>query len=228
MPQPGTATRLLPEAADTPPPPAPHVPTRTSRSHLTHSSPGQQVRLCRGGEVATWRATIRLACCAAGLRIRTGLANADDRIAWTHHVDHAVTKAERLSAMHDESASSPRPLASLTPEDIVTVQSRAGHAHSLVSGWLTGHTGSAAAGSLVGDLFPSIDPPSWRLSCQSPLPSRTPKSRRLTRSPPSSLPALPCRGRVARPLDPHPHCRSNPANSQVSQRSQSHPGGLRH
>ena len=37
---------------------------------------------------------MRHACRAAGLRIRTGLANADERIAWVYHVDHVLTEAE--------------------------------------------------------------------------------------------------------------------------------------
>jgi hypothetical protein len=44
-------------------------------------------------DAAQWRATLRRACQAAGLRVRTGLANADARIAWAHHVDHVVTEA---------------------------------------------------------------------------------------------------------------------------------------
>jgi hypothetical protein len=49
-------------------------------------------------DAAAWRAAMRLACRTAGLRIRTGLANADDRIAWTHHVDHVVTEAAQRAA----------------------------------------------------------------------------------------------------------------------------------
>jgi hypothetical protein len=45
-------------------------------------------------EAQAWRAAMRRACRAAGLRIRTGLANADERIAWAHHVDHVLTEAE--------------------------------------------------------------------------------------------------------------------------------------
>jgi hypothetical protein len=47
---------------------------------------------------AAWRAAMRRACRAAGLRIRTGLADADDRIAWTYHVDHVVTEAAERAA----------------------------------------------------------------------------------------------------------------------------------
>ena len=49
-------------------------------------------------EAAAWRAAMRRACRTAGLRIRTGLANADDRIAWVHHVDHVVTEAAQRAA----------------------------------------------------------------------------------------------------------------------------------
>jgi hypothetical protein len=49
-------------------------------------------------DAAVWRATMRRACRAAGLRIRTGLANADDRIAWVYHVDHVVTEAAERAA----------------------------------------------------------------------------------------------------------------------------------
>ena len=44
-------------------------------------------------DAAAWRADMRRACRAAGLRIRTGLADADDRIAWTWHVHHVLTEA---------------------------------------------------------------------------------------------------------------------------------------
>jgi hypothetical protein len=47
-----------------------------------------------GAEAAAWRAVMRRACRAAGLRIRTGLANADETIAWVYHVDHELTEAE--------------------------------------------------------------------------------------------------------------------------------------
>jgi hypothetical protein len=50
-------------------------------------------------DVGAWRADIRRACRAAGLRIRTGLANADDRIAWVCHVDHVVTEAAERAAL---------------------------------------------------------------------------------------------------------------------------------
>jgi hypothetical protein len=49
-------------------------------------------------DAGAWRADIRRACRAAGLRIRTGLANADDRIAWVYHVDHVVTEAAERAA----------------------------------------------------------------------------------------------------------------------------------
>jgi hypothetical protein len=49
-------------------------------------------------EAAAWRAAMRRACRAAGLRIRTGLADADERIAWVYHVDHVLTEAENRAA----------------------------------------------------------------------------------------------------------------------------------
>ena len=49
-------------------------------------------------EAAAWRAAMRRTCRAAGLRIRTGLANADERIAWVYHVDHVLTEAENRAA----------------------------------------------------------------------------------------------------------------------------------
>jgi len=39
-------------------------------------------RFGSAGEAAAWRASMRRACRAAGLGIRTGLASADDRVAW--------------------------------------------------------------------------------------------------------------------------------------------------
>lgn len=45
-------------------------------------------------DAAAWRSAMRRACRSTGLRIRTGLANADDRIAWTWHIDHVVTEAD--------------------------------------------------------------------------------------------------------------------------------------
>lgn len=56
------------------------------------------VRFDSAEDVAQWRAAMRKACRAAGLRHRTGLANADDRIAWALHVDHVVTEAEHRAA----------------------------------------------------------------------------------------------------------------------------------
>jgi hypothetical protein len=55
-------------------------------------------RFNSGEEAAAWRAAIRRACRAAGLRIRTGLANADERIAWVYHVDHTLTEAGERAA----------------------------------------------------------------------------------------------------------------------------------
>jgi hypothetical protein len=49
-------------------------------------------------EAAAWRAAMRRACRTAELRVRTGLANADDRIAWAWHVDHVVTEAAERAA----------------------------------------------------------------------------------------------------------------------------------
>jgi hypothetical protein len=61
-------------------------------------------------EAAAWRAAMRRACRTAGLRIRTGLANADDRIAWVQHVDHVVTEAaERAARRAIEAAYSDEP-----------------------------------------------------------------------------------------------------------------------
>ena len=61
-------------------------------------------------DAGTWRADIRHACRAAGLRIRTGLADADDRIAWVYHVDHVVTEAaERAARRAMEAAYSGQP-----------------------------------------------------------------------------------------------------------------------
>ncbi len=60
---------------------------------------GSVVARCDSAEeAAAWRAAMRRACRAAGLRIRTGLANADDRIAWVYHVDHVVTEAAERAA----------------------------------------------------------------------------------------------------------------------------------
>ena len=55
-------------------------------------------RFGSAAEAGAWRAMMRRACRAAGLRVRTGLANADDRIAWAWHVDHVVTEAEDRAA----------------------------------------------------------------------------------------------------------------------------------
>ena len=55
-------------------------------------------RFSSSEEAAAWRAIMRRACRAAGLRIRTGLANADGRIAWVYHVDHVLTEAENRVA----------------------------------------------------------------------------------------------------------------------------------
>ena len=61
-------------------------------------------------DARAWRADIPRACRAAGLRIRTGLANADDRIAWVYHIDHVVTEAaERAARRAIEAAYSDQP-----------------------------------------------------------------------------------------------------------------------
>lgn len=44
-----------------------------------------------------WRAGMRRACRAAGLRVRTGVSG-DGRAAWAYHVDHVVTAAESEAA----------------------------------------------------------------------------------------------------------------------------------
>lgn len=49
-------------------------------------------------EATAWRDAMRRACRFAGLRAGTGLANADDRIAWAHHVDHVMTEAAERAA----------------------------------------------------------------------------------------------------------------------------------
>jgi hypothetical protein len=45
------------------------------------------------GQAAGWRAGMRRACRAAGLRVRTGVSE-DGTLAWAVHVDHLVTIAE--------------------------------------------------------------------------------------------------------------------------------------
>jgi transposase len=55
-------------------------------------------RFTSADDAAAWRATMRRTCRTAGLRVRTGLANADDRIAWAYHVDHVVTEAAERAA----------------------------------------------------------------------------------------------------------------------------------
>jgi len=49
------------------------------------------------GQAAQWRAAMRRACRAAGLRVRTG-ASEDATRAWAVHVDHVVTAAETEAA----------------------------------------------------------------------------------------------------------------------------------
>jgi len=48
------------------------------------------VRLPGGRETQEWRAAMRRACRAAGLRVRTGVSD-DGEVAWAYHVDHVVT-----------------------------------------------------------------------------------------------------------------------------------------
>lgn len=50
-------------------------------------------RWAAAGQAAGWRAGMRRACRAAGLRVRTG-ASEDGTRAWAVHVDHVVTAAE--------------------------------------------------------------------------------------------------------------------------------------
>jgi hypothetical protein len=45
------------------------------------------------GQAARWRAGMRRACRAAGLRVRTGTSE-DGTLVWAVHVDHVVTAAE--------------------------------------------------------------------------------------------------------------------------------------
>jgi len=49
------------------------------------------------GDAGEWRAGMRRACRAAGLRVRTGLSG-DGGAAWAYHVDHVVTPAESEAA----------------------------------------------------------------------------------------------------------------------------------
>jgi hypothetical protein len=49
------------------------------------------------GQAAGWRAGMRRACRAAGLRVRTG-ASEDGTMAWAVHVDHLITVAETEAA----------------------------------------------------------------------------------------------------------------------------------
>jgi hypothetical protein len=55
-------------------------------------------RFDSGEDTEEWRAAMRRACRAAGLRVRTGLANADERIVWAWHVDHELTEAGERAA----------------------------------------------------------------------------------------------------------------------------------
>jgi hypothetical protein len=55
------------------------------------------VQLPVGGDAEGWRAGIRRACRAAGLRVRTGVSG-DGQVAWAYHVDHVVTPAASRAA----------------------------------------------------------------------------------------------------------------------------------
>jgi len=50
------------------------------------------VRLADVREAQEWRAEMRRACRAAGLRVRTGVSG-EGVAAWAYHVDHVVTPA---------------------------------------------------------------------------------------------------------------------------------------
>jgi hypothetical protein len=54
-------------------------------------------RLADPGEAQAWRAEMRRACRAAGLRVRTG-ASGEGAVAWAYHVDHVVTPASSRAA----------------------------------------------------------------------------------------------------------------------------------
>ena len=54
-------------------------------------------RLETAADIREWRAGIRRACHAAGLRVRTGLST-DGEVAWAYHVDHVVTEASSRAA----------------------------------------------------------------------------------------------------------------------------------
>jgi hypothetical protein len=56
------------------------------------------VRCLSDEQAGEWRVAIRKQCRTAGLRVRTGIANADARIAWAFHVDHVVTVAAERAA----------------------------------------------------------------------------------------------------------------------------------
>jgi hypothetical protein len=55
------------------------------------------VRLPGAREAREWRAAMRRACRAAGLRVRTGVSD-DGEVAWAYHVDHVVTPASSRAA----------------------------------------------------------------------------------------------------------------------------------
>jgi hypothetical protein len=55
------------------------------------------VRLAGVREAREWRAAMRRACRAAGLRVRTGVSG-EGVVAWAYHVDHVVTSASLRAA----------------------------------------------------------------------------------------------------------------------------------
>jgi hypothetical protein len=54
-------------------------------------------RLQTPEDATEWRAQMRRACRAAGLRVRTGLTG-DGEVAWAYHVDHVITPAASRAA----------------------------------------------------------------------------------------------------------------------------------
>ncbi len=55
------------------------------------------VRMDTAEDAQEWRAEIRQACRAAGLRVRTGVSG-DGEVAWAYHVDHVITPAASRAA----------------------------------------------------------------------------------------------------------------------------------
>jgi hypothetical protein len=54
-------------------------------------------RLPSARQAQEWRAAMRRACRAAGLRVRTGVSG-DGEVAWAYHVDHVVTPPSSRAA----------------------------------------------------------------------------------------------------------------------------------